>query len=228
MKIHKTFFKATNKEVIIGIDEAGRGPVIGPLVYGMLVAETPIIQNFKDSKKLTPKQREMFFSEIENNFSYSYNVLTPEFLNKSMINNNLNELCFDAIFELLEECNKIYKVKEIYVDTVGVPEKLQKLIKYKYKCKVIVESKADIKYKVVSGASIIAKVIRDGYIKDLNVGSGYPSDPQTVAYLKSVYDPLLGFPSFVRIKWKTVENFYCKKKSKELKGKLKGFFVGKE
>lgn len=229
MKIHKTFFKQTEQEIIVGIDEAGRGPVIGHLVYGLLISPTEKINyDFKDSKQLTPQKREELFQEIQNNFSYSYNTLSPEFLNQKMKNNNLNLLCFEAIFELLNEVFKIYNVKLIYIDTVGTPEKLQSMVEKQFKCKCIVESKADSKYKVVGGASIIAKVIRDNFIKNLNVGSGYPSDPNTIKYLKSVYDPLKGFPSFVRVKWKTLERFFVKRKTKELKGKLKGFFISKE
>lgn len=94
---------------------------------------------------------------------------------------------------------------QVYVDTVGkaewYQEKLQKLFP---NLKIVVESKADFKYPIVSAASICAKVTRDQVMYQWNhvekreiscvYGSGYPGDPATKAWLRSNIDKVFGFP----------------------------------
>ena len=75
--------------------------------------------------------------------------------------------------------------------------------------KIVSEHHADRNYPVVSAASIIAKVTRDSYVKRLRrkhgeFGSGYPSDPDTVSYLKKVYETSSQFPSITRLSWITI------------------------
>ena len=104
----------------------------------------------------------------------------------------------------------------------------------------VVESKADSTYKIVSGASIIAKVQRDFLLKEIeneyncinksniSLGSGYPADPFTIKFLNNNYDHFIAYPSFVRFKWKTLEKYLPKRKSKKLKGELTGFYLKKD
>ena len=70
---------------------------------------------------------------------------------------------------------------------------------------MIVEPKADLRYRVVGAASIVAKVNRDMAIEKLgDVGSGYPSDPKTINFLKKLKNQDKKYPSFVRKSWKTL------------------------
>lgn len=107
-------------------------------------------------------------------------------------------------------------LKEVYIDTVGPADKYEAKLKALFpSLKIKVANKADSLYKIVSVASICAKYIRDHLIKhwsfiegmnyaESEYGSGYPGDPKTKQFLQDAFDPLFGFPTFVRFSWSTV------------------------
>ncbi|TGZ71421.1 hypothetical protein CRM22_002648 [Opisthorchis felineus] len=213
---------------MLGIDEAGRGPVLGPMVYAC--ALSPIsksddlrVLGLADSKTLTEHQRESLLARMLQHTDWlvgAVRVISPWFITEKMLGRcktSLNVISHDAAIGLIQAAlDKAVNVKEVYVDTVGKAEhyeaKLQALFP---KLKICVESKADDTYPIVSAASIFAKVTRDrllqlwpmnerGPVSDsLPVGSGYPGDPLTKHYLRQCVDPLFGFPSLVRSSWST-------------------------
>jgi ribonuclease HII len=88
-------------------------------------------------------------------------------------------------------------------------------------CEIVSEHHADSTYPVVSAASIVAKVTRDKEITKLakkygKIGSGYPSDPETVAYLVSYIDEHRVSPPIARKSWKTVSTLLARKSQSSL------------
>ena len=227
-------FVDTGRDVIVGIDEAGRGPVIGHLVYAALISTEEEIRatNFCDSKITSPAVREKQFGLIEKQMSYTYRALHPQYLTENMLcrSRNLNTISFGAVFDILDEICRNYKVRKVFVDTVGDPQKYRKMLEERYKCSFVVDTKADAKYRIVSGASIVAKVTRDGLIKRLDptCGSGYPADPVTVNWLKRNLNPVFGYPEIVRFSWATIGGYLPPRKSRKMKGTFEGFYLTDE
>ena len=131
---------------------------------------------------------------------------------------NLNKISHDSAIELIKKVRDLgFTVKRVYLDTVGNPQKYRHIILNALDdpyTEVVVESKADDTYPVVSAASICAKVTRDHALRDFvyrekerefskNVGCGYPGDKITVKWLDDHKDDVFGFPSLVRFSWKT-------------------------
>ncbi len=218
---------------VLGIDEAGRGPVLGPMVYG--ISFCPISKNadlkelgVDDSKALKEEQREDLLEKLNKNSDYigwAIHVLSPRFISSSMYKRskyNLNTMSHDTAIDLVKlALEKGVQVAEIYVDTVGPPEKYQDKLQNIFAAqKVTVAKKADSLYPCVSAASICAKVARDKCLKSWKFpeaegdqpveiskewGSGYPGDPVTKKFLLDNLDEVFGFPSIVRLSWKTAE-----------------------
>ncbi len=197
--------------MICGIDEAGRGCVIGPLVIACVcIEDNDEINNFKlkDSKKLRKSVREKIFDEISDKIKYKVEIIPPREIDLAVERKKLNFLEIEKICNLLEH----FKPKIVYIDSPIVnTKKFVKEIKNRInlECKIIAENKADERYPIVSAASIIAKVIRDREIEKLkerygDFGSGYPSDPRTVAFLREHYMNKRRLPDFVRKSWKTI------------------------
>jgi ribonuclease HII len=198
--------------MICGIDEAGRGPVLGDLVIaGMLIDEKDISilekSGIKDSKKLTRNRREELYKFLVSNFRYHLIKVSPHEIDESRKRINLNEIEAMKFAKVLD----ILKPTRAFIDCVGtVPETFFGLINKNlaWRCKLIIEHKADDTYPVVSAASIIAKVERDRGIEKLKeeygeIGSGYPSDPKTIDFIRRCSDENGAFPEFVRKSWKT-------------------------
>jgi len=132
---------------------------------------------------------------------------------------SLNVISENSAIQLIEGfIKKGYNVRNAYLDTVGSAEAYQRLLEQHFSgrnIKFTVTSKADSLFKVVSAASIVAKVNRDRAIAewkfrenitpDLGFNSGYPGDAQTVAWLKRNVDRVMGFPSLVRYSWSTTD-----------------------
>ena len=215
--------------IILGIDEAGRGPVIGPMVYACAYWKEeydPFIKKkfqFNDSKALKPEEREKMLKEINNHpniIKYEKIILTPEKISSDMLRRekiSLNKLSHDSAISLIKMArDKKINIKKIFVDTVGPADKYTEILQTAIGDKNIeikVEPKADANYECVSAASIVAKVTRDHLINDLgenykNCGSGYPSDPKTKEWLKNNYDSVFGYGRGVRFSWKTVGNIF--------------------
>ncbi|ELA42285.1 ribonuclease HII [Vittaforma corneae ATCC 50505] len=215
------------KEIIMaGIDEAGRGPVVGPMVYGLYVASENEISHYKDSKLLTPVAREHFFKNMRN---YSCYKIHPAYISSHMEagSMNLNEIAKEAVIYLLKDLvSKCPNVKTVYIDGLGNNEEYKKTLKKYFSLNFVIENKADSKYQVVSGASIVAKVVRDASVARYNCGSGYTSDPITKEWLKSKYNKFLGFPDYVRHSWSTVKDMLPSKKSRKLQKEFHGFYSG--
>lgn len=219
----------------LGIDEAGRGPALGPMVYGScawpesLQTELSSI-GFFDSKQVKEEDREAFFEILKELkgfcLYFEEKILDPDFLSNQMCAKskvNLNEISYNTAFGLIQSANDKLNLSNIYIDTVGKPEYYtsllnQKFVDYPY-LKFTVSEKADSKFPIVSAASIVAKVNRDHVVKDwtfrenlqgVNIsrefGSGYPADPNTVKWMKENQDKVFGFVDFVRFSWKTIEN----------------------
>ncbi|KAI5170462.1 ribonuclease H2 subunit A [Pancytospora epiphaga] len=217
--------KSTGQRVVAGIDEAGRGPVIGPMVYAICVLPLNAVTQYKDSKVLTPSQREQLFQGIK---SYAYVAISPEYISSHMLVESLNVIARRAVCELLaalrERCSN---VATVYVDALGDNNSYRTFLSDNFPFyQFVVECKADSKYQVVSGASIVAKVTRDEAVAPLNCGSGYPSDPVTIAWLRKHMNPVYGFPKEVRHSWSTVKKMLPTKKSREFRGKYKGNYQG--
>ncbi len=198
---------------ILGVDEAGRGPVLGPLVMGAVCAEESQFEKLRelgvrDSKALTPKARARIFDRLAVEFQIDHEIVTPASING--VGANLNNLEYDALSSLLVRL----RPDQLIVDAFMTPHRLAKQIVRDFpNVTVIAEWKADENFPLVSAASIVAKVIRDRHIDELkptygDIGSGYPGDPKTRRWLRSqILKNRLArtsVPSFVRINWGTL------------------------
>lgn len=198
---------------ILGIDEAGRGSVLGPLVIaGVLIPEKMekvlVRMGVKDSKKLAPHRRTILSRKLKKMFDYEIVVISAREIDEMRADGiNLNEIEKNAMESILLKI----KPEKAIVDAVDVKaERFQNNLCDDTGLNVIAEHKADDKYIEVSAASIIAKAERDDQIAQINkefiksggIGSGYPSDPKTKDFLKNyTYDEM---PDFVRRSWATV------------------------
>lgn len=203
--------------MISGIDEAGRGAVIGPLV--ICIASIDKMDEYKlkemgarDSKKLTRGRRETLFPKIKDMCKLTIIKITAGELNKLMDKYSLNEIEALKIAEGLNISGKL--AEAVYVDSPdNIPKNFAlRIEKYlKKKTKIISENKADDKYLIVSAASICAKVTRDAEIEKIkeevghDFNSGYTSDPITIGYLEKHVDDEKLKP-YLREKWITLSN----------------------
>jgi ribonuclease HII len=200
--------------VIVGIDEAGRGPVIGPMVVcGVAVSHKHVKKingmGLKDSKLLTPKKREEFAEKIKEVCEYELVVVGAEEIDfRVPCRATLNELEVECFSSLL----KALKPKIAYLDACDVnAERFGHNVKRRldFEVEVVSMHNADRDIPIVSAASILAKVHRDALIKEISasvgedVGSGYSHDQVTIDFLKSYYKRNKCMPPFVRKTWKT-------------------------
>ena len=197
-----------------GVDEAGRGPVMGPLVVGAVYVEddTELRElGVKDSKKLTPKRREALFDSIISVADgYSIVTLSAEDIDSKRAKMSLNMV----EMEMFAEAVSRMPVSRVYVDCPDPNEdKFGNMLSVRIgNTPVTARHKADDTYPVVSAASILAKVTRDRMIVDIadefgeNIGSGYPSDPVTIAFIEKWLKEKGCTPKHTRNSWDTVKN----------------------
>jgi ribonuclease H2 subunit A len=220
-------------DIEVGIDEAGRGPVLGPMVYGGVAWPVSARAHFtklgfKDSKQLTEEDRDELFKligdfngELLHSKAIVSNPLDITFEQLSYTKVSLNTISHNCAKSIIRHFLSLgLRVKAAYLDTVGDEKKYKELMEYEFRDVVpniefTVESKADDTYPVVSAASIVAKVTRDIAIKDFVIkeklplvsrefGSGYPGDPNTVKWLNDHFDSFFGYPNVVRFSWSTI------------------------
>jgi ribonuclease HII len=217
----------SNKLILCGIDEAGRGPVFGPMIIcGVCFHENQIEFlkqiGVKDSKMLSSEKRTELFRVIKQN---ALNFKIIEVSVKEIDQRIQERITLNQIeqFYMAQIINDLIPDK-IYIDAADVNEKrftksIEKLLKYNPN-KLIAEHKADFKYPIVSASSIMAKVVRDFHIEQLkkkfgDFGSGYPSDEKTVEFLHEYICKHRKVPSFARKTWQTTKRIV----NKELKNR---------
>ena len=207
--------------MICGVDEAGKGPVIGPMVVAAVsVKNAKMIEkyDFKDSKLLTPKKRKELFDLIKKNYEYAIEIIEPEEIDEYRRKNQLNLLNRRAFEKVISKLNP----NIAYVDAADVNEErfgreIKNNLTNKNDTDVISMHKADTKIPIVAAASIIAKQTRELEIEKLKeeigeFGSGYPSDTRTIKFLKSYFHDNSKWPSGTRKSWKTIERIRPVKK----------------
>ncbi|NOZ81108.1 MAG: ribonuclease HII [DPANN group archaeon] len=211
---------------ILGIDEAGRGPVIGPMVLAAAMIEDGRHASLKDmgvndSKKLTPEMRDRLFGLLKGHLlDYRFKILSVRQIDAAVDSptTNLNRLEMAYMGALIDEL----RPDVVYIDapTVSTDKFSAELMDRldNKKVRLVCENRADAKYPIVGAASIIAKVKRDKEIEKLkkrfkvDFGSGYPSDPYTKIFLKENFDK---YP-FFRRSWAPWKNLNQKHNQKRL------------
>jgi len=198
---------------ICGVDESGRGSLIGPLVIAGVILKRSKIKKLssmgiKDSKKLSPSTREKLYKKIIK-YADDYYIarINPKTIDRSVKNHQLNFL------EAKYMAKVIVKLKPniSYVDSCDVnPKRYGKEInKMAKRGKIRSYHHADSRFVIVSAASIVAKVNRDKAIaklrKEHDLGSGYPSDKKTINFVSKYISDKKEIPSFVRKSWKPVQ-----------------------
>ena len=200
--------------MICGVDEAGKGPVMGPMVVAAVSVENAKLiedKGFKDSKLLTPQRRNELFKLIKENYRYAVEIIQPEEIDEYRRKNQLNLLNRKAFEKVIIKLNP----NIAYVDAADVNEErfgreIKSNLTNDNDTDVISMHKADSKIPVVAAASIIAKQTRENEIKKLkekigDFGSGYPSDERTIKFLKSYFHDNSKWPSGTRKSWKTID-----------------------
>ncbi|XP_051161975.1 ribonuclease H2 subunit A [Leptopilina boulardi] len=212
---------------LLGVDEAGRGPVLGPMVYGIAYAplskkQLLIDLGCADSKSLTEEKRDAIFDQIcekNDEMGWAVDAISPNYISNCMYRRtktSLNEVSMCSAANLIKLTIEAgVNLAEVYVDTVGKPEKYQARLQQIFPdLKIVVEKKADSTFPIVSAASICAKVSRDHALRawqfreaefGSDYGSGYPNDPATKKWLTENIDETFGFPMLVRFSWSTAE-----------------------
>jgi ribonuclease HII len=219
---------------IAGIDEAGKGPLIGPLVICVAAigehGEQLLIDfGVTDSKLLSEKQREEIFKNIEHELKYELVIIHPEEIDKAVLDKkyNLNWLEADHGAALLNKLD-VKLDNEIIKTIIDCPSPNINAYKKYFSEKVdnkeielIVEHKADLNWRIVGASSIIAKITREIEIEKMkkklhiDFGSGYPSDPKTKKFVKENYDNPK-YSAIFRKSWATYKVFIESKKQSKL------------
>jgi len=192
---------------VLGLDEAGRGSVLGPLVVGAFLYEggdqAPLrAAGADDSKVLTARRRLEVRARLE-----SLGVpATVSIAATAIDEGNVNELEIDAFVELVAR----FRPDRVYLDAPvsprGIPRLRDRLAQRTGVKDWVVENKADATWPVVGAASIWAKTTRDAAIEAIgDIGSGYPSDPHTRAVLARLLGSGQALPDWVRTRWSTLD-----------------------
>ena len=210
--------------MICGIDEAGRGPVLGPLVVAgvMVESDVPLRQlNVRDSKKLSPVRRELLAPEIEKVARCDVVVVPARDIDVMRAEMSLNDFeahLFATIVERLLPATAY--VDAVDVDEIEFKRSIQKELPFEVE--IVSQHEADDLFPVVSAASIVAKVRRDAEMRAIEasvgepMGSGYPSDPVTVAFLEKWIREKGSPPPHTRLTWDTTRRLLAESKNRKL------------
>ncbi|HLC51692.1 MAG TPA: ribonuclease HII [Candidatus Nanoarchaeia archaeon] len=217
-------------KIIVGVDEAGRGPVLGPLVMAALAVKEENQKKLewmgvKDSKLLSSQVREELFERIREVVEdFRIEVIEPDAIDLSVTSaeSNLNWLEADTSARMVSEL----KPDRIIIDCPST--NIQNYKNYfanklsagvRKNAELLVEHKADFNHIVVAAASIVAKVIRDRLIDKIkddigyDFGSGYMTDEKTQKFLDNYHQ---AFPELFRKSWQSYKNAEIKKQQKTL------------
>ncbi len=206
-------------KLICGIDEAGRGPVIGPMVVAGVWADEEgngLLREMgiKDSKKHSKNRREELSGKIKDDFFYNFVVVQSGDIDALRETISLNDLEIHVFAKI----GKSRRADMYYLDSVDVNEERfgQNFGKeLGFDADIVSEHEADDTYPVVSAASIVAKVERDRLLEEIrkeiepelgvSLGSGYPSDKRTRLFIKKWIEKFGDVPPHTRQSWKTVK-----------------------
>lgn len=209
---------------VLGIDEAGKGPVIGPMcVAGVTIDESKLntFRNLgvKDSKQMTAKRREQMAWQIKKYadgfFVFEIGPSQIDELRKIMTMNEIMVMAFSRVIEKMHPDKAYVDAADVNSERFGknILETYSKMDAVAAKNLVVISRhKADALFPIVSAASIIAKVRRDELIEEMkkkigiDFGSGYPSDLKTKQFLADWVKEHGSLPDIVRHSWKTAEN----------------------
>jgi len=204
---------------VLGIDEAGRGPVIGPLVMaGIMIEEgrEKMLGEVKDSKLIPHKKRLKLDKHLRGHFKYKIVISNPEEIDRALNSTDLNLNWLEA-HKQAEIINSLKPDIAIIdcpsANPIKYKEYLKKLLKNK-SIKLIVEHKADVNYPICSSASILAKVERENQMDKIkkkygNTGPGYPVNQKTRDFIKNNWDK---YPEIFRKTWATYKKIVEKEK----------------
>ncbi|MEM2282058.1 MAG: ribonuclease HII [Candidatus Hadarchaeales archaeon] len=195
-----------------GLDEAGRGPILGPMVLcGVSFEERDLPRlreaGVRDSKLLSPQRREKL-AEVIGEIAVSVELveLQAQQIDELRKSKNLNEIEAEIFARIINNLNP----SSAYVDSPDPDPHLfeQRLRRYLKKSpRLVVENGADRKYVQASAASILAKQRREERVKELHekygdFGSGYLTDPRTISFLRKWIREHGELPDFARKSWK--------------------------
>jgi ribonuclease HII len=225
--IIKGAISGMSEAIVAGIDESGRGAVLGPLVVAGVSIEEGKLEHLKalgvkDSKLLSPKRREELSKEIEK-IAKDIMILRigpckiDAYRNQGV---DLNRVEFMKMSEVIS----FLRPDTVFVDSPDVkPDRLAKILsKSAPNARIVAEHKADVNYPIVGAASIMAKVARDDEIEKLkkkygDIGPGYSSNPITMEWMRSWLARNKEFPEgLVRKTWVTTDMI----KNEKSQGKL--------
>jgi ribonuclease HII len=202
---------------IAGVDEAGRGPMIGPMVICGVLFDPEVISELekigaKDSKALSPSRRRSLSERIRSLAAkVEISSVSAANIDKRRKRTTLNEIEVAEFVSVV----KALKPQKVYLDAADVKaerfgNKIGEMSGLTAMGAVIVsEHKADSKYPIVSAASILAKVERDRIIEEMHreygdFGSGYPSDPKSIKFVKNLVESGRKLPPIVRKSWDSI------------------------
>jgi len=205
------------------VDEAGKGSVLGPMVVAAVgVTSENVFAEFEvaDSKLLSPRMRERLYAIIRKRFSVATVRIDAHEIDEIRMGMTMNACVARAHAQVIDKLSPTLA----YVDACDVNAvRYADMVKshLEQSCEIVSEHNADQNFKVVSAASIVAKVTRDRAIAALskkygNIGSGYPSDPVTIAFLSDYIDEYKCPPPIARKSWKTITAMLGKKQQSQL------------
>ena len=217
---------------IIGIDEAGKGPVIGSLFIAFAIIHLEDKEEFssyqqklqdelgiKDSKKLSPKQRQFIYERLNEYMDVQfYQLAAPHIDGFHDQGGTLHELQLTMVVKMLEK----ERPNKVIIDALTAnPEKFggELYKRLSFPCEIVAENRADHTYPLVSAASVVAKELREEEVRQIkghighDFGSGYPSDPKTKTFISENWNRQ-DFQPFIRRCWQTYKN--AKQQSKDL------------
>ncbi|MEM2869489.1 MAG: ribonuclease HII [Thermoplasmata archaeon] len=217
-------FQAPGAEELIGVDEAGRGPVLGPLVIvGVRIRDDRTLRELgvRDSKLCTPETRRRLGAGIRRLCEdVVVRKIPAEEIDSYRDRGSLNELEAEVFADVIKAlltsrlpAGRAPSGVRVFVDAVDTDAHqfgLRVLHHLGLRIELVSEHRADVKYPVVSAASILAKLIRDEEMEKISreagedAGSGYPADPVTIAYIKKYFETTGTLPPHTRTSWETV------------------------
>jgi ribonuclease HII len=219
---------ASVAERILGLDEAGRGSLVGPLVVGGFLISADRIDELgplgaKDSKLLTPRARERVFAALASVGTRAHIALSPRTVDRAVGHGRLNELEAESFARLVRELAP----SVAYVDACDPNERRFGLRVSRLAgggARIVSRHHADRDFPVVGAASIVAKVLRDTALTRLRarfgeeLGSGYPSDERTVRFVRATLADGRTLPAWVRGSWATMQRVKPRRPARTLDG----------